>query len=127
MQRAALRRWLLIRSVAALGIVAAAFGIGMLAWSHSYFITVRDDGRIGIDRGFPISGMSRQYRTIDVARQDLSSASQARYLDDHTLRGRVDAERLLKRMPDLAGRCDRVATSDPTERQLPDPSCPESP
>jgi hypothetical protein len=124
-RQAARRAWLLKRSALLVTLLVVAVVIGSVAWSQSYFLTTHD-GRVAIDRGFPFLAMSKEYRTSEVDASELSKAERARYLDDHTLRGKADAERLLRRMPELAGRCDPSGSAtkgDPTSTQLPDPAC----
>ncbi len=81
----------------------------VIAWRQSFFLTERADGRIGIDRGFPLSGLHESWRTGEVTADELSAYDRRELIDAHQLRSRADAEKLLRQLPERI-----VATSPPT-------------
>lgn len=86
--------WLL---AALMALVAA--GAIALVWSQSYFLLERPDGRVGIDRGFPVAGLSTPYETSSVAAEELDPADRQRLVDSHRILSRGDAERVLAELP----------------------------
>jgi PPM family protein phosphatase len=114
------------RLLFALFILVVAFVAGAVAWRQSYFLTEQKGGVVGIDQGFPVLGLHRQYQTSDVHTDDLEAADRERYVEAQTLRSREDAERLFARLPELAGRCEQQTAgggvpADATT--LRDPNC----
>jgi protein phosphatase len=85
------RRRLVLLAVA---VVVAAL-IGGFVWSQSYFLVEREDGRVGINRGFPISRLATPYRSSELAADELSDADRERLVASHRILSRDDAERVL--------------------------------
>ena len=81
------------------GIVVAALVLAFV-WSRSYFVTERDNGLVGIDRGFPALNLSRPVRTSTVEAKELSRSERADLVDSHRLLDRDQAERVLDQLPD---------------------------
>lgn len=114
------------RILFALFILLVAFVAGGVAWRQSYFLTEQRGGLVGIDQGFPIFGLSRDYQTSDVHVDDLEPGDRERYVATQTLRSREDAERIYDRLPELAGRCERQTAgggSPADATTLRDPNC----
>lgn len=93
------RRKRIVAITIAIICAVVAFGVGFAAWEHSYFLVERSDGRIGIDKGFPIAGLSRPWRTGVITSHDLSSYDRERILGHRNLRSRDDAVRELEQLP----------------------------
>ena len=91
----AVRGWLIF-----LGVVVVAAVAGGFLWSQSFFVTERSDGRVGIDRGFPVAGLSSHYSTSDVLADELSAADQSRLVDSHRLLSKEDAQQVVADLPD---------------------------
>ena len=87
----------------------AAAAIGGFIWSQSYFLVERADGRVGINRGFPIGRLATPHRSSDVSADELSAAERERYVDSHRILDRADAERILD---DLATRVEPVGPQE---------------
>jgi protein phosphatase len=80
-----------------IAVIVAAI-IGGFVWSQSYFLVEREDGRVGINRGFPISRLATPYRSSDVAADELSDADRERLVESHRILSREDAERVLEEL-----------------------------
>ncbi len=106
-------------------ILLIAAGVGAWMWSQSYFITTQSGGMVVARHGFPIAGMSRVWQQTSINVRDLSQADRQRLVDRPTLRSRTDTERILRRLPELAGRCDQTtaAGSTPGTPHVPPPGC----
>ena len=104
--------------VVAILLVAAA--IGGFAWSQSYFVAADSSGLVVIRQGFPVAGLHRTVQQSTVRSGDLSSSDRERYVDDHTLRGRHDAEKIIRKLPALAGLCSSGSLSTTGSRSAPD-------
>ncbi len=83
------------------GAVLLALVVAVVAftWSRSYFLLEREDGSVGIDRGFPIAGLSTQWRDSDVQADDLDPAERERLVDSHRMLSREDPARVLDELP----------------------------
>ncbi|MBW3629425.1 MAG: glycerol-3-phosphate dehydrogenase/oxidase, partial [Gemmatimonadetes bacterium] len=57
-------------------------------WSQSYFLLEREDGRVGINRGFPFARLAAPYRSSDVVADDLSDADRERLVQSHRILSR---------------------------------------
>jgi serine/threonine protein phosphatase PrpC len=88
------RGWLLL-----LALVVVGAAIGGFVWSQSYFLLERADGRVGINRGFPIARLATPYRSSDIAAEELTASDRERLVDSHRLLSRDDAERVLDELP----------------------------
>ena len=88
------RGWLLFG-----GIIALAAIIGGFTWSQSYFLVEREDGRVGINRGFPIGRLSVPHRSSDIVADELDPADRERLIVSHRILSREDAERVLDDLP----------------------------
>lgn len=109
-QRSGARGWLL-----ATGIVALVLAAGAFVWSQSYFLVEREDGRVGIDRGFPTFGMSTEYRESEVLADELDPADRERLVDSRRILDREDAERVLQELPE------RLESTEDPNGTAPDP------
>lgn len=87
--------WLLVTALVLLAVAAGAF-----VWSRSYFLVEREDGRVGIDRGFPTLGLSTPHRDSEVIAEELEPADRERLVDSHRILDREDAERVLDELPE---------------------------
>lgn len=96
----------------ALLVVAAAFMIGVFGWQQSFFLTERPDGTIGIDHGFPLGRLHTEYRTGEVASDDLTERDRTEIVDSHTLRSREDAINELDRLAEKVRACSSSPTSE---------------
>lgn len=119
------RSWPVRRIAAAVAIVAISFLGGSWAWSQSYYIDTTGSGMITARHGFPLLGLNRAWRTTDIPARDLSTADRQKYVDRPTLRSKADVQRILRLLPELAGRCDDLNTNtvDPPTTRLTDPAC----
>lgn len=72
----------------------------VLAWSNSYYLVERDNGRVGINQGFPIAGANRPHATGTVNVEDLAASDREDLVESSTLRSRENAERLLSQLPE---------------------------
>ena len=79
-------------------VVLAAIAGGFV-WSQSYFLIEREDGRVGINRGFPFARLASPYRSSDVVAEQLSDADRERLVESHRILSREDAERVLEELP----------------------------
>ncbi len=79
-------------------VVLAAIAGGFV-WSQSYFLLEREDGRVGINRGFPFARLAAPYRSSDVVADELSDADRERLVESHRILSREDAERVLEELP----------------------------
>lgn len=93
------RRLSLPQPVVAGAAIALALAAVAWLWSQSYVLVERDDGRVGIDRGFPVFGMTMQYRTSNVLADELSASDRERIVGDARIRSREDSEQLLEELP----------------------------
>lgn len=91
-------RWIAPAIVAVIVVVAAA--LGAFTWSASYFLVEREDGEVGINRGFPVWRLSSPYRSSNVQADDLTRGDRDRLVDSHRILSRSDAERVLEDLPD---------------------------
>jgi protein phosphatase len=80
-------------------VLVAALG-GAFIWSQSFFITERGDGRVGIDQGFPVAGLSSPYRTSAIEAASLSLADRARIVESNRIMSREDAVQTLRQLPE---------------------------
>ena len=80
-------------------LVVLAAVIGGAIWSQSYFLVEREDGTVGINRGFPFARLATPHRSSDVVAEDLSSADRERLVDSHRILSEDDAERVLEDLP----------------------------
>lgn len=108
--RSGARGWLV-----AVGLVLLALLAGAFIWSQSYFLVEREDGRVGIDRGFPTMGLSVEHRDSDVIADELDPADRERLVDSHRILDREDAERVLEELPE------RLESTDDPAVAAPDP------
>lgn len=101
------------RALLAVLVAVVAAGAGAFVWSQSYFLTERGDGRVGIDRGFPLLGLSARHRTSDVDVEELSRSDRDRLVRSHRLLGEADAERVLDDLAERSSSEERngIATS----------------
>jgi hypothetical protein len=88
-------------------IVAVALVFGFV-WSRSYFVSEHAGGFVGIDRGFPVLGLSKSVRTGTVSVNELSPSDRHTLVDSHQLRDKPAAERALD---DLTTRATQNADS----------------
>lgn len=102
------RGWLL-----GIALVVLALAAGAFIWSQSYFLVEREDGRVGIDRGFPTMGLSVEYRESDVIADELDPADRERLVDSHRILDRGDAERVLQELPERLESTDAAAAAAP--------------
>ncbi len=93
-RRSGSRLWIAATLVLLVAIVLVAF-----TWSRSYFLLVRSDGTVGIDRGFPIAGLSTTHRTTDLDADTLDASERERLVDSHRLLDRDQAEQVLEDLP----------------------------
>jgi protein phosphatase len=93
-ERSMLRVWVIAIAVVVLAVVVTGF-----VWSSSYFLLVRGDGTVGIDRGFPFAGLSTEHRTTDLEADTLDPAERERLVDSHRLLERDEAEQVLEDLP----------------------------
>lgn len=70
----------------------------VLTWTQSYFLLERADGRVGINRGFPVWRLSTPYRSSSIAAAELSSADRESYVESKRLLGRAESEKLLDQL-----------------------------
>jgi protein phosphatase len=89
------RGWIVL-----LVLVVLAAAIGGFVWSQSYFLLEREDGRVGINRGFPFARMAQPHKTSDVVAEELDAADRERLVESHRILSREDAERVLADLPD---------------------------
>jgi protein phosphatase len=68
-------------------------------WSQSYFLVEREDGHVGIDRGFPFARLATPYRSSETIAEDLEPDDRERLVESHRLLSREDAERVLDDLP----------------------------
>ncbi|MCW2924431.1 MAG: hypothetical protein JWM98_1835, partial [Thermoleophilia bacterium] len=73
---------------------------GAFTWSQSYFLIERQDGTVGVNRGFPFARLASPHRSSDVLASQLSKADRDRLVESHRLLSREDADRLLKELPE---------------------------
>lgn len=99
-------------AIAALVLVIALAGGGFI-WSQSYVLVVRDDGRVGIDQGFPGVGLSSPHRTSNVLESELTPADMERLIESGRILSRDDAERLLDELPERVEPAGEVTDRDP--------------
>lgn len=85
-----------VRAVVAVLVVLAAAAIGGFVWSQSYFLVEREDGRVGINRGFPFARLATPHRSSGIAAHELEPSDRERLVDSHRIMGREDAERVLE-------------------------------
>ncbi len=81
------------------GLVVLAAIAGGFVWSQSYFLIEREDGHVGINRGFPFARLATPYRSSDVIAEELSASDRERLVDSHRILSREDAERVLEELP----------------------------
>ena len=98
--------------VALLAIVAAI--VGGFMWSQSYFLLEREDGRVGINRGFPFARLAQPHKTSDVVAEELDESDREQLVESHRILSREDAERVLDGLPD------RIDGSLDQEQEAPD-------
>lgn len=89
-----LRAW-----IVALMVLIVVFAIVALTWSRSYFLVERGDGSVGIDRGFPVAGLSTRHAESDVLADDLDPADRERLVDSHRILSEADAQQVLDDLP----------------------------
>lgn len=85
----------------------ALSAVAVVGWSNSYYLVERDNGRVGINQGFPILGLNRAHATGQVSVEDLPASDRESLVEKTTLRSKRDAERLLRQLPE---RADAAAT-----------------
>lgn len=95
------------RTLAIVTAVLVAAGLGAFAWSESYFLMERGDGTVGIDRGFPVFGLSKPWKDGDVEADALTPSDRQRLVESHRLLSRGDAQRVFD------GLADRVEPAEP--------------
>ncbi|MCW2974007.1 MAG: Stp1/IreP family PP2C-type Ser/Thr phosphatase [Thermoleophilia bacterium] len=95
-------------------LVVVVLVVGFM-WSRSYFVTERTNGFVGIDRGFPVLGLSKPVRTSTVRADELSGADRERLVESRDLRDKADAERVVDQLPervDAAGLASGASEGD---------------
>jgi len=97
------------RVIAAVLVIMLAVGAGAFLWSQSYFLIEREDGRVGINRGFPFLRLASPHRSSDVDASELSASDRERLVESHRILSRDDAERVLA---DLPSRIDSIGPTD---------------
>jgi protein phosphatase len=91
-----------------LSAAAALAGVVLvLAWSNSYYLVERNNGRVGINQGFPIAGANRPHATGTVNIEDLPASEREALVESTTLRSRENAERLLSQLPEKVDGADQ--------------------
>lgn len=105
------RGWMLL----VLLVLVAAI-VGGFAWSQSYFLIEREDGRVGINQGFPIGRLSVPHRSSDVVADELDAADRERLVESHRILSREDAERVLDELPQQLEPTIQEASGDLTSR-----------
>jgi protein phosphatase len=88
------RGWFVFGTLVVLAAIAGGF-----LWSQSYFLIEREDGSVGINRGFPFARLATPYRSSDVVAEQLSDADRERLVESHRILSREDAERVLDELP----------------------------
>jgi hypothetical protein len=83
----------------AVAVLVLLFVIIGFVWSQSYFLVERQDGHVGIDRGFPFARLATPYRSSETIAEDLVADDRERLVDSHRLLSQEDAERVLDELP----------------------------